>query len=71
MRYFLTGIIDRFENNKVVIVLEDNQVIIWPKKKLPKGIREGEGCKIFLKIDKKIKEKKIKVVKRLLKRLKK
>lgn len=71
MKYFLKGVIDRLEGNKAVIILESNQEIIWPKNKLPKGVKEGSSLKFFLKIDKKDWKRKVKIVSDLLKRLKK
>ncbi|MEI6627219.1 MAG: DUF3006 domain-containing protein [bacterium] len=45
----LVGIIDRFEGNKAVIVIDDNQIINWPADKLPKGSAEGSAVRIFIK----------------------
>jgi len=33
--------IDRFEGEKAVLKTDDNESIIWPRKKLPEGVREG------------------------------
>ena len=35
--------IDRFEGDKAVLKTTDNKTIIWPKNKLPKNAREGQG----------------------------
>ncbi|MEI6596640.1 MAG: DUF3006 domain-containing protein [bacterium] len=35
--------IDRFEEDKVVLVANDGTMIIWPKNKLPNNIHEGSA----------------------------
>jgi len=35
--------IDRLENDKAVLKTVDNETIVWPKSKLPKDVREGQG----------------------------
>ncbi len=35
--------IDRFESDKAVLITEDGENIIWPKKKLPENSREGSS----------------------------
>ena len=35
--------IDRFEEDKVVLVASDGTAIIWPKNKLPNNIHEGSA----------------------------
>jgi len=35
--------IDRFEGEKAVLKTEDNENIIWPKSKLPNGLKEGSS----------------------------
>lgn len=37
-----TLLIDRFEQNQVVLKTNDNKTIVWPKNKLPHDIKEGE-----------------------------
>ncbi|MBU4216438.1 DUF3006 domain-containing protein [Candidatus Parcubacteria bacterium] len=34
--------IDRFEDDKAVLKTSDNKTIIWPTKKLPENIKEGD-----------------------------
>jgi hypothetical protein len=34
--------IDRFEDDKAVLKTDDNKTIIWPIKKLPDNIKEGD-----------------------------
>lgn len=46
--------IDRVEGDKAVLKLEDNETIIWPKKDLPEGAKEGA---VFFITIKNIKEK--------------
>ena len=33
--------IDRFENDKAILLSDDNDTIIWPRGKLPKDAKEG------------------------------
>ena len=33
--------IDRFENDKAVLKIDDGDTIVWPKNKLPENAREG------------------------------
>ncbi|MBI4812372.1 DUF3006 domain-containing protein [Candidatus Falkowbacteria bacterium] len=33
--------IDRFEGDKAVLKTDDGNIIVWPKNKLPAGVREG------------------------------
>lgn len=33
--------IDRFENDKAVLISDDGLIIVWPKNKLPASAREG------------------------------
>ena len=56
--FFLEGIIDRFEDDKAVIIFQDKQEIFWPKKKLPPYLKEGDIIKIkILKREEEKKEK--------------
>lgn len=34
--------IDRFEDDKAVLKTSDNKTIIWPTKKLPENVKEGD-----------------------------
>ena len=36
-------IIDRFEEDKVVLAADDGTTIIWPKSKLPADVHEGSA----------------------------
>ncbi|OQX70804.1 hypothetical protein B6D52_03450 [Candidatus Parcubacteria bacterium 4484_255] len=35
--------VDRFEGDQAVLKTADNKTIVWPKNKLPKDAREGQG----------------------------
>ncbi|OGF23635.1 hypothetical protein A3H09_02605 [Candidatus Falkowbacteria bacterium RIFCSPLOWO2_12_FULL_45_13] len=35
--------IDRLEGNKAVLITQDGQAVVWPKNKLPAGLREGSA----------------------------
>ncbi len=37
----ISAIIDRFEEDKAVLITEDQDVVIWPKNKLPDTAKEG------------------------------
>ncbi|MBU0648780.1 DUF3006 domain-containing protein [Patescibacteria group bacterium] len=45
---FQKGVIDRFENDKAVIVLDDGQEIIWPVSEMPDGATEGEAVRLVI-----------------------
>ena len=45
---FQKGTVDRFENDKAVIVLDDGQEIIWPISEMPDGVAEGEAVRLVL-----------------------
>lgn len=47
-RPFLEGVVDYFEGDRVVIQTNDGQKILWPREKLPKGIKEGSMVKLHL-----------------------
>ena len=38
--------IDRFEEDKAVLVADDGTTIIWPKNKLPDDIHEGSALSL-------------------------
>ena len=40
--------IDRFEENKAVLIAEDGAAVNWPKNKLPGGAREGSALSFDL-----------------------
>ena len=45
-------VIDRFEEDKAILKTEDNQTIIWPKAKLPAGLKEGAALTVAMVNDK-------------------
>jgi len=45
---FMNGIIDRFEENKAVIKLDDGQQVIWPASELPERLTEGDNLRLVL-----------------------
>jgi len=51
-RYFITGVIDRFEDKNAVIITDDKQTLLWSIKSLPDDIKEGEVVKLSLTTDK-------------------
>lgn len=40
--------IDQFNQNQVILKTEDNEIIIWPRHKLPENIREGSVLIFFI-----------------------
>lgn len=49
--FYLTGTIDRLEENRAVIRTDDGQQIIWPIAKMPDGTSEGDVVKIAINND--------------------
>ena len=45
---FKKGVIDRIEENKAVIKLDDGQQVIWPASDLPEGLTEGDNLRLVL-----------------------
>ncbi len=43
---FIYGVLDRFEGKMAVVRLDDGQELLWPEKKLPKDIAEGDVVKL-------------------------
>jgi len=48
--------IDRYENDKAVLLTNDGEKIIWPKKKLPENIKEGSKMLFIIADNKKEEE---------------
>ena len=51
MNNFVSAIIDRFEGDKVVLVLTDGQHLVWPADKLSPGLKAGDGVKLIIETD--------------------
>lgn len=47
-RYFLEGVIDRFEDKMAVIITKDGQKLLWSIKNLSEDIQKGESVRIIL-----------------------
>lgn len=58
--------IDRFEDDKAVLVLKSKETIIWPKSKLPKNAQAGMVLGISIFDDKDETEKNIRQAKDIL-----
>lgn len=58
--------IDRFENDKAVLVLKNKETIIWPKNLLPNSAKEGAVLRIDINDDKLETEKNTKLAKDIL-----
>lgn len=44
--------VDRFENDKAVLIDSSGQTVIWPKNKLPESLREGSSINFEVAEDK-------------------
>jgi hypothetical protein len=48
----VVAVIDRFEGNKAVLLLGDEEIqVIWPRKSLPVEVKEADILTIDLQID--------------------
>lgn len=48
----LKAVIDRFEANKAVILVgDDEQAVAWPRKALPEEVKEGDIIRFSINID--------------------
>jgi len=71
MKKRLNVVLDRFEENLVVLIDEKGEEIIFPKRCLPEDWKESDIIKIELSLNKKMTEKRKKQIKRLIDKLKK
>ncbi len=62
----LVGILDKIEEDKAIIKLNDGQEIIWSRRNLPQDIKEGEVIRIKLFTSDTERDEREKVVKKLL-----
>lgn len=58
--------LDRFEEDKAVLIADEGEQIIWPKNKLPENIHEGAVLNFDIKTDAEAEEAKRKTAKDLL-----
>lgn len=49
--FSLRGVVDRYEGDYAVLVLDDGQRLLWPSEQLPAGLREGVAIAIALTVD--------------------
>ncbi|MDR3589956.1 MAG: DUF3006 domain-containing protein [Negativicutes bacterium] len=47
----LKAVIDRFEGDKAVLFLDDEQTAVWPRSCLPGEAREGDVLSLELNLD--------------------
>jgi len=45
---FMNGVIDRIEEQRAVIKLDDGQQVIWPASELPERLTEGDNLRLVL-----------------------
>ena len=49
--FSLRGVVDRYEGDYAVLAFDDGQKLLWPKKQLPAGAREGIAVVVALAVD--------------------
>lgn len=64
--FSISGVIDRFEGEKAVIILKDHQVVHWPKQKLPDDIKEGDVVWLRIAHDKDLTKEREKLARKIL-----
>lgn len=50
--FTLNGTLHHFAGSNAIIILKDKQTLLWPIKKLPDDIKEGEIIKLIITTDK-------------------
>ena len=65
-KYFLEGLIDRFEDKMAVIITNDGQKLLWPIKDLPLESEKGTAVRIVLTTSKTDSEEREKLAKAIL-----
>jgi len=68
-KYFLEGIIDRFEDKMAVIITKDGQKLLWPIKNLPDEAQVSTALKIILSTSKTQEEEREKIAKTILNKI--
>lgn len=63
---FKKGALDRLEEDKAVIKLDDGQQVIWPVSDLPEGLTEGDNLRLVLYTDQQETEEREKLAKTIL-----
>ena len=67
----ISAVIDRFEEDKVVLLVgEDEQKVVFPKNLLDENLKEGDYLSIDIKYDEVAKKKAVAEIEDLLKSLK-
>ncbi len=64
--FSINGVVDRFEEEKAVIILKDHQTVYWPKDKLPDDVKEGDAVWLRLAHDKDLTKEREKLAKKIL-----
>lgn len=64
--FSISGVVDRFEGETVVIILKHHQVIHWPRHKLPEGLKEGDVVWLRVSHDKDLTKEREKLARRIL-----
>ena len=47
-KYFVGGVVDRFEGTQAVLRMDDGQELVWPIKNLPDDAKEGSVVRLVL-----------------------
>ena len=66
----ISAVIDRFEEDKVVLLVEDEQKVVFPKNLLDENLKEGDYLSIDIKYDEVATKKAVAEIEDLLKSLK-
>lgn len=65
-RYWLEGVVDRFEDKMAVIITKDGQKLLWPIKNLPEDCEKGTEVRLVLSTSKTDQEERQKMAKTIL-----
>jgi hypothetical protein len=65
-KYYLSGIVDRFEGRLAIIRTDDGQEIKWPISNLPEDAEAGAAIRLSLVISKSDQEEKENLAKKML-----
>lgn len=67
--YFLKGVVDRFEDKMAVIIVDNDQKLLWPIKNLPADCEKGTAVRIILTTTKTDQEERDKVARTVLNKI--
>ena len=65
-KYYLKGVVDRFEGKVAVIKTDDSQEVKWPINNLPEDAEEGTSVRLVITTSKSDEEEREKIAKTML-----